>query len=207
MIDSGKLGGALKHQLGGEMRKDKAIFEKLNSIKTQYEEQTHTDSISDTERQKRIHQIEGSLAKYKDLQQFLDNPAKYKDAQQQSLGFKHDLEEQRDARDGEYSYTRNATNQELMQMARQKDKQFNNKMGKVADSVNELKQEALNQKTMAGNQLKITRKINERVEQTEVKMKKIDTRLDKFVANSSDKKVWCYIAIQSVILLTLIIVG
>ena len=66
-------------------------------------------------------------------------------------------------------------------------------MGKAADNVSILKQEANNQKTMAGNQLKMTTKINQRVEETEIKMKKIDSRLEKFVANTSDKSVWWYI--------------
>ena len=37
--------------------------------------------------------------------------------------------------------------------------------------------------------------LNDRVGETEAKMKKIDGRLDNFIANSSDKKVWCYIAV------------
>ena len=49
-------------------------------------------------------------------------------------------------------------------MARQKDRDFNTKMSKASDNVSILKQEANNQKTMAGNQLKLTSKINQRVE-------------------------------------------
>ena len=37
--------------------------------------------------------------------------------------------------------------------------------------------------------------INDRVDDTTGKMKKTESRLDHFVANSSDRKVWCYIAL------------
>ena len=125
------------------MGKHKKVFEALNQMKTQYEENTHEDKINETERQKRMYQIDEALNKYRDFKIFLDDPTKYQ-AKIEESQYKFDLEEQRDARDGEYSYTRGASNQELMKMARQKDKDFNSKMGKAADNVSILKQEANN---------------------------------------------------------------
>ena len=56
-----------------------------------------------------------------------------------------------------------------------------------------LLKEAQNFNVEANRQVKMTAKINENVEKTELRMKKIDSKLDKFVANTNDKKVMWYI--------------
>ena len=53
--------------------------------------------------------------------------------------------------------------------------------------------------------MKLTNKINEDVGNTELKMKKIESRLDKFVANTNDKKVIWYIVGQLILLVVLVI--
>mmetsp|Transcript_11352 Transcript_11352/g.19127 ORF Transcript_11352/g.19127 Transcript_11352/m.19127 type:complete len:95 (+) Transcript_11352:437-721(+) len=84
---------------------------------------------------------------------------------------------------------------------------FDGRMNKMGEGVTELKNLTVNQNQEAKRQLKMTEKINERVEKTDAKMKKIDSRLDKFVVNSSDCKVWLYIVAQIVILMALIIIS
>ena len=78
-------------------------------------------------------------------------------------------------------------------------------MTKAADGVQSLKHEAELQQQEAGKQLKMAEGINKRISETEVKMKKIDSRLEHFVATSSDTKVWIYIVVQGVILMMLIL--
>ena len=78
-------------------------------------------------------------------------------------------------------------------------------MSKERENVQKLKYEAQNQQEEGKRQVKLTKNLNERVENTEIKMKKIDGKLDKFVANTSDKKVWWYIVAQVVIFVILII--
>ena len=68
-------------------------------------------------------------------------------------------------------------------------------MSKDREKLQRLKYEAQNQQEEGKRQVKLTRNINDRVEHTEQKMKKIDSKLDHFVANTSDKKVWIYIAV------------
>ena len=52
----------------------------------------------------------------------------------------------------------------------------------------------------------MTTKLNEKLDKTEARMKKIDSKLDRLIVNSSDKKVVIYIIVQVVILVTLIII-
>ena len=92
-------------------------------------------------------------------------------------------------------------------MAREQDNQFNNRIDKSSANVAKLKLEAQNFSVEAKKQVILTKRINENVEKTETKMKKIDSRLDKFVANTDDKKVMWYIIGQIVILVMLIIIS
>ena len=59
-------------------------------------------------------------------------------------------------------------------------------MTKDREKLQRLKYEAQNQQEEGKRQVKLTQNINDRVERTEQKMKKIDSKLDHFVANTSD---------------------
>ena len=80
-------------------------------------------------------------------------------------------------------------------------------MGKSSDKVSTLHNLARDQSKEAKDQLLLTDKINQRVDNTEQKMRKLDGKLDQFVANTSDCKVWMYIVLQIVILVTFIIIS
>ena len=78
---------------------------------------------------------------------------------------------------------------------RKRDDKFKKNLEDDANKVSELKGLALDFNKEAKAQVVLTEKLNQRVENTEIKMKKIDSKLDHFIANSSDRKVWIYIAI------------
>ena len=59
----------------------------------------------------------------------------------------------------------------------------------------------------AKRQVDVVSKLNQDMEKTEAKMKKIDSQFDKFVANTNDKKVIWYIVGQLVLMVILIILS
>ena len=97
--------------------------------------------------------------------------------------------------DGEYDHTRGQDNMQLMKNFGSRDKALDGRLKKDADNIGTLKNEARDQGKEIGQQLGMLNAMNKRVENTEIKMKKIDGKLEKFVATSSTKKIKCYIAI------------
>ena len=72
---------------------------------------------------------------------------------------------------------------------------FDKNLAGVSNNIAELKYEAETQNTATKDQLKMLKGINERMDNTEKKMVKIDARLEKYVDAKSDCKVWIYISI------------
>ena len=178
--------------LKDELVRNKKLFESLEQIRKKYAAGKDTEGMPDNEVKKRIHQIETANEKYKQLRKFIDNPS----AALVNTGDNElkNLNNQRRGTDGEFDYTRNMDDRQLLSSFKTRDQQFNQRMAKNMKGVDELKNETLNQQTEVKKQLNMVQKINERVDQTEVKMKKIDSRLEQFVATSSNRKLWCYIA-------------
>ncbi len=92
-----------------------------------------------------------------------------------------------------------------MKHIKERDNNLNKNMEMAGEDAKKLKNLAQDQGVELRKQIKQTDRIIQRVEETEVRMKKISGKLESFVASSSDRKVWIYIAIQCIIFLLLII--
>ena len=95
---------------------------------------------------------------------------------------------------GEYSNTKELTNKQIIEQAKARNKGQEQRLDTIIDTVQELKLEVENQKTIGKTQLKLTKKLIENVENNEISMKKLDGKFDKFVTYGKDKACCCYIA-------------
>ena len=94
---------------------------------------------------------------------------------------------------GEYSNTLALTNKQLIEQTKARNKAQEKQLDSIIDTVQALKLEVENQKTIGKTQLKLTKKLIENVEANEISMKKLDGKFDKFVTYGKDKACCCYI--------------
>ena len=91
-----------------------------------------------------------------------------------------------------------------MQQMRDNTKKQDKRLDEMADGVATLKGEAQNFQTEVQRQNKQLDGINDKVEKTEIKMKKLDSKLDRYIAESDDSKLKWYIIGQVLVTILLI---
>lgn len=88
-----------------------------------------------------------------------------------------------------------------------RNKQHDEEVDKALADLGVLKGLAKDFNVEAKKQVALTAKLNERVELTEAKMVKVDNKLTKIIVNSNNSRVQCYIVVQVVIFIFLLIIG